>query len=193
MMPKKTKARFRGKLVTLVAAGIITLGVFAVAVASSNGAPGLSREGQAVADEQSQHEQEEAELIQSGRDALASGSVSEVPPPPSYSPDPWPVGIQGADQADIGVAGQFVNAWSQVVDGQYVAIYAGSDALDESVGLLTIQLIKDPRMMESTWEDYETPIPGPVKVKDAEGVRLTVVSLKDGSSTVFDFSTRTFS
>lgn len=119
--------------------------------------------------------------------------VPEGPQPPSPEPPPpWPEGLFGPDDADDFPAPEvrFVSAWSKVIDGRYVTVRVGwaqDPATGEeyhSQGKLLVHTI-EPSTWEQSFKWFAPPIPGPLYIGSASGVRLTIVNAA-GRRVVFD-------
>ena len=83
------------------------------------------------------------------------------------------------------------NAWSKNIDGMHITVLAGSETAEPSKGVLVIdyQEMKSPYGHE--FEFLVPPIPGPLRIVSADGLRLTLVS-ETGAKAVFDMSLAKF-
>jgi hypothetical protein len=89
----------------------------------------------------------------------------------------------------------FENEWRQIIDGKYVAVLAGARAKPETVepsrvGVILVDVI-EPKTWGHTFLFSEAPIPGPVRIVDVDGHRLTVTS-PSGETAIFDVDARQF-
>ena len=129
--------------------------------------------------------------------ALGRLNPAPVPADPGYAgpvSDPqWESGISGRDDAEFppGLGFRFQNVWKGIVDGKFAAVYAGSYIESPARGAVLVMLI-DPDTWGHEFKRYPPPLPGPVRIASADGLRLRLVSEADGSSVVFDVSTRRF-
>jgi hypothetical protein len=112
---------------------------------------------------------------------------------PAPLPPPWPAGIFGPEEADFpgGSGMEFRTMWRGVVDGRYLAVYAGSRTADPTLGVVMVLTI-DPKTWGHRFETHDAPIPGPVRIDAAHGLRLRITSDSDGTTAVFDVASQTF-
>jgi hypothetical protein len=107
----------------------------------------------------------------------------------------WEAGLFGHPEFPIGLGLVFENGWRQVIDGRYVAVFAGARAKPETiepsrVGVILVDVI-EPKTWGHTFFFSVAPIPGPVRIVRVDGHRLTVVS-PSGRTAVFDVDARRF-
>jgi hypothetical protein len=108
---------------------------------------------------------------------------------------PWAEGSFAHPEFPIGLGLVFKNGWSQIIDGEYVLVFAGARAKPETVeptrqGVILVQVI-NPQSWGHTFFFVESPIPGPVKIVNVDGHRLTVVS-PSRETAIFDADARRF-
>lgn len=108
---------------------------------------------------------------------------------------PWEEGLFGDPEFPIGLGLVFENGWRQVIDGEYVAVLAGARAKPETIeptrqGVILVQVI-DAKTWGHTFFSFESPIPGPLRIVNVHGHRLTVTS-PSGETAVFDVDARRF-
>jgi hypothetical protein len=133
-------------------------------------------------------------LIEQGRADPAPVPADPRAAAPDSPPPAFPEGIFGEREADFppSLGYEFQNIWRQVIDGQYVTVRAGSLIDKPREGIVLVQIV-DPETWAHTFERYVTPIPGPVRITAAQGVRLTLTSDSTGASVEFDVRAGTFS
>lgn len=113
----------------------------------------------------------------------------------SNPPHPWEKGIFEDPEFPIGLGLVLQNGWRQIIDGEYVAVFAGARAKPETIeptrqGIILVDVI-DPKSWRHTFFFVESPIPGPVKIVNVHGHRLTVAS-PSGETAIFDVDARRF-
>jgi hypothetical protein len=107
--------------------------------------------------------------------------------------DAWPSGIINDGGPAPLPAELFVthNMWQDVIDGQHVSVYAGSERADPSQGMLVV-FITSLDLQSHRSETYRTPAKrGALRVVGTDGLRLKL-SAASGGTVVFDVATRQF-
>lgn len=172
-------------LLMLVAAGSLALGGAAVAV--GQGGPTLEDIFSNPVNEATKEE-----IVEEDRLII---ELSEAEPPaPKEDPalarptdDPedvpvWEAGIfEGSADFPLGPGFDFTTHWQGVYDGMNVRVYAGGLIRDPSVGIVLVDLV-DPESWGHIFEGpFEAPVPGPLRIEDAEGTVLTLSGARGGS------------
>jgi hypothetical protein len=109
----------------------------------------------------------------------------------------WEEGLFGRQEADfpIGLGFVFENIWRQVIDGEYIAVYAGShadpDSFEASSDGAVLVTVIDPETWGHKYSLVEAPIPGPIRIMSVNGHRLTMVA-PSGERAVYDADARQF-
>jgi hypothetical protein len=109
----------------------------------------------------------------------------------------WEEGLFGREEAEfpIGLGLVFENVWRQVVGREYVAVYAGAhtdaDTLEPTSDGVVLVAVIDPATWGHEFFQFESPIPGPIRIGSVNGHRLVVIS-PSGERAVFDVDTRAF-
>ncbi len=109
------------------------------------------------------------------------------------SNEAWPSGIINDGGPAPLPADLFVthNMWQDVVNGEHVTVYAGSERADPSQGMLVI-LVTSLDLQSHRSETYRTPAKqGALRVVGTDGLRLTL-SAAGGITIVFDLTARQF-
>jgi hypothetical protein len=134
-------------------------------------------------------EAREERLIEQGRASPAPVPADPLAAAPDSPPPAWPEGIFGRQEADFppALGYEFQNIWRQVIGGQYVTVLAGSLIDNPRQGIVMVKTI-DPETWGHTFQRYVTPIPGPVRITAAQGVRVTLTS--DTSEAMVEFDVR---
>lgn len=131
--------------------------------------------------------------------------LSEAEPPPAKddpafarpTDDPedvpvWETGIfEGSADFPRGPGFEFTTHWQGVRGGMNVRVYAGGFIRDPSVGIVLVDLV-DPDSWGHIFKGpFEAPIPGPLRIEDAEATVLTLSGAK-GRSVRFDVASLSF-
>lgn len=137
------------------------------------------------------NEATEEEIVEEDRLII---ELSEAePPPPKADPalarptdDPedvpvWETGLfEGSADFPRGPGFDFTTHWQGVHDGMNVRVYAGV-LRDTPVGIVLVDLV-DPESWGHIFEGpFEAPIPGPLRIEEAEGTVLTLSGARGGS------------
>jgi hypothetical protein len=147
------------------------------------------------ADKRSQQEEirnaYEQEIAQRAAPKNVPSAKSPGPPPPAPLPS-WPEGIFETGQAPLPGIYQIYNQWQTESDGNHIQVYAGSLKSDAEQGLVVVHVTPHD-LKSSTTDVYLTSSKaGPLRIVNAEGQRLTLLSRK-GNVSSFDVAARTFS
>lgn len=157
------------------------------------GDSGLSPHGREILEEKQRlHALEESTFLPPEETVPPSPAAG----PPSPEPPPkWEEGLFGRERAadfPTGMAYEFESVWTQVIDGNYVAIYTGVRVTYDALGVeqptdsgAVLVLTIEPTTWEQGFAVFDPPIEGPVKILKVTGHQLTLESAS-GETAVFD-------
>jgi hypothetical protein len=184
---RKQTRRLRLLIAASAGALLVAIAFATVAMGEQQDATPVSDDTAAILAERQQY-QDAVEAWDAEKEAAAANEPEASPTPPPYSPDAFPEGIFGRNEADSfeHEGYEFLNVWMHATDEANIAVYAGSFA-DSKYGVLLVQRM-DPYDMSSRFERIDTDIFGPVEIVSVEGMTVTVAGTETDARATFDVS-----
>jgi hypothetical protein len=105
--------------------------------------------------------------------------------PPPTTPEPWPTGIIETGQAPFpSVMFTVNNVWQDIVNGEHVQVYAGSETADPLQGVVIVRTVSLDLHTVHSWLYRTQSRVGALRIVAASGFQLSFIST---NNTTFSF------